>query len=256
MAHALRPRASARLSSEPHSESDSSSSTERPNDDDTDFFMLQANDSQSSLGVATYRDSSMVTDSDLEEVHRISPISKLPPELLISVFTRLNSTSDLRNCMLVSHHWAAHAVGILWHRPSCNSITHLKTVAQSLAAKDAFYPYPDLVRRLNLSALKDKVNDGTVQPFASCKRIERLTLTSCSNLTDSGVAALIEGNRHLQALDVTELESLTDHTFKIVASTCSRLQGLNVTNCEKITDDSLIPVSENCRQLKRVSCAC
>lgn len=252
MAISQRSRPSDRLPSEPHSESESSSSTERPNDDDTDFFMLQANDSQSSLGVGQYREMGAVPDEELEEVHQKSPISRLPPELLISIFARLTSTSDLRNCMLVSHHWAAYAVGILWHRPACNSITHLQSVAHSLASNRASFPYYELVRRLNLSALKDKVNDGTVQPFGSCKRVERLTLTSCSNLTDHGVAALIEGNKHLQALDVTELGSLTDHTFKIVADNCPRLQGLNLTNCKKVTDESLIPVSQNCRQLKRL----
>ena len=252
MAHLSRSRVATRVSSEPHSESESSSSTERPNDDDTDFFMMQANDSQSSLGIGGYRESGMMTDSDIEKRYQKSPVSKLPPELLISVFARLPTTSDLRNCMLVSRHWAAYAVGILWHRPSCNSITHLKTVAQSLASKDTSFAYSELVRRLNLSALKDKVNDGTVQPFATCKRVERLTLTSCSNLTDSGVAGLIQDNRHLQALDVTDLHSLTDHTFKIVADNCPRLQGLNLTNCHKISDESLIPISENCRQLKRV----
>ena len=244
--------AHSRSLSEAVSESDSSiSSPENLADEDNDFFMVQANDSQSSLGVTNLRE--MSVSVDLEREHRISPISKLPPELLLAIFAKLATTTDLRNCMLVSYHWAAHCVGILWHRPLCNKLTNLLSVTSSLSSNAGFFPYHDLVRRLNLSALSDKVNDGTVQPFMHCKRIERLTLTNCSNLTDQGVSNLVDGNKHLQALDVTDLNSLTDHTLLTVASSCPRLQGLNVTNCTNITDESLVAVSEHCRQLKRVS---
>lgn len=234
------------------SESDSSiSSPEALLDEDTDFFMIQSNDSQSSLGVPNIRE--MSVSIDLERQHRICPISKLPPELLLSILARLTTSADLRSCMLVSYHWAAHTVGILWHRPLCNKVSNLINVTSSLSSGAGFFPYQDLVKRLNLSALADKVNDGTAQAFMHCKRIERLTLTNCANLTDQGVSMLVDGNRHLQALDVTDLTSLTDHTLLTVAASCPRLQGLNITNCAQITDESLIAVSEHCRQLKRVS---
>lgn len=252
-----RPQPPSRISSHAPSDSDdSASSPERTLDDDTDFFMAQANDSQSSIGVTNLREMSM--SIDLEQQHRQSPISRLPPELLISIFVKLGSTADLRSCMLVSYNWAVHCVGVLWHRPQCNVWKNLINVTASLS-KDPFFPYHEMVRRLNLAALQDKVNDGTIQPFMQCKRIERLTLTNCSKLTDSGVAGLVEGNKHLQALDVTDIRSLTDHTLLTVATHCPRLQGLNVTNCSKITDESLVAVAENCRQIKRVSkdlCLC
>jgi F-box and leucine-rich repeat protein GRR1 len=245
-----RPPPPQRIPSRSPSESDdSASSPERTIDDDTDFFMAQANDSQSSLGVTNLREMSM--SIDLEQQHRLSPISRLPPELLISIFAKLNSTADLRSCMLVSYNWAIHCVGVLWHRPQCNIWKNLINVTASLS-KNPLFPYHEMVRRLNLATLHDKVNDGTIQPFMQCKRIERLTLTNCSKLTDSGVSGLVEGNKHLQALDVTDIRSLTDHTLLTVATHCPRLQGLNVTNCSKITDESLVAVAENCRQIKRV----
>lgn len=246
-----RPNPQPRISSQASSVSDDSvSSPERTLDDDTDFFMAQANDSQSSIGVTNLREMSMSVD--LEQQHRQSPISRLPAELLISIFVKLGSTADLRSCMLVSRNWAVHCVGVLWHRPQCNVWKNLINVTASLS-KNPFFSYHDMVRRLNLAALHDKVNDGTVQPFIQCKRIERLTLTNCSKLTDLGVSSLVEGNRHLQALDVTDIRALTDQTLLTVANHCPRLQGLNVTNCSKITDDSLVAVAENCRQIKRVS---
>ncbi|KAN0079696.1 hypothetical protein V8E54_004910 [Elaphomyces granulatus] len=243
-----RTRPAARFSSEAPSESSTSTSPERAADDDTDFFMAQANDSQSSVGVVTFRDLNVGNGQSAF----VPPIGRLPPEILISIFSKLNSPSDMLNCMLVCQKWAANCVGILWHRPSCNRFENLKSVVDSVGKRDGLFPYSELVKRLNLSALTDKVSDGTVVPFTQCKRIERLTLTNCSKLTDKGVSDLLEGNRHLQAIDVSELRSLTDHTLFSVARNCPRLQGLNITGCMKVTDDSLVTVSENCRQLKRL----
>lgn len=243
-----RPRPSARLSSDAPSETSSSTSPERAVDDDTDFFMAQANDSQSSIGVATFRDLHVHATRSAP----VPPIGRLPPELLIAIFSKLASPADILNCMSVSRSWAANSVGILWHRPSCNNWDNLKSVASSVGKSDSLFTYADLIKRLNLSALTEDVSDGTVVPFAQCKRVERLTLTNCSKLTDKGVSDLVEGNRHLQALDVSDIRSLTDHTLYAVARNCPRLQGLNITGCSKVTDDSLLVVSQNCRQIKRL----
>ncbi|KAJ5996729.1 hypothetical protein N7499_006951 [Penicillium canescens] len=229
------------------SETSGSTSPERAADDDTDFFMAQANDSQSSIGVANFRDSHPQNVRPMP----LPPIGRLPPEILIAIFSKLNLPSDMLNCMLVCRGWAVNSVGILWHRPSCNSWSNLTSVTASVGKQDSLFNYADLIKRLNLSALGD-VSDGTVVPFVQCKRIERLTLTNCSQLTDTGVSDLVDGNRHLQALDVSELRHLTDHTLNTVSRNCPRLQGLNITGCSKMTDDSLFVVSQNCRQIKRL----
>lgn len=244
----LRSRSGARFSSsKTPSESSSSTSPERAADDDNDFF-AQVNDSQSSIGVATFREHSGSNGADVF----IPPIGRLPPEILISIFAKLSSPVDMLNCILVCQKWAANCVGILWHRPSCNRFENLRSVATSVGKPDGYFPYSDLIKRLNLSALTEKVSDGTVLPFAQCNRIERLTLTNCSKLTDKGVSDLVEGNRHLQALDVSEVRSLTDHTLLTIAKNCPRLQGLNITGCSKVTDESLVVISQSCKHLKRV----
>ena len=233
------------------SASSSSSSPERAVYDECDFFTLQRNDSQSSIGVSSVRDLNISPTSERE--YRMSPISRLPSELLIHVFARLSSPADLRNCMLVSKTWSSHSVDLLWHRPLCNTWKNLGNVVSSLRkARHAFYPYFDLVRRLNLSNLSDQISDGTVLPFIQCKRIERLTLTGCKHLTDQGVISFIEDNKSLLALDVTGVEQVSDVTLLKVAEHCVRLQGLNLTDCPNITDDSLVPLSKSCRGLKRV----
>src|SRR4030095_1658720 len=97
-------------------------------DDDTDFFTLQANDSQSSIGVGTFRDPAANTNHD----RVVPPISQLPPELLIAIFAKLSLPVDMLHCMLVSRSWATNCVGILWHRPSCNTWENLLMVVASV----------------------------------------------------------------------------------------------------------------------------
>ena len=245
------PRPSILEASETNSVSSSSSSPERAIYDDTDFFTAQRNDSQSSLGVASLRDMTMSSSMELE--HQVSPVSRLPPELLIFCFSKLSSSMDLRSCMLVSKNWSRNSVDLLWHRPSCNTWTNLLNVVQSVRKEDGYYPYFALVKRLNLSNLSDEISDGTVQSFTGCKRIERLTLSGCDTLTDHGVVSLVNGSSSLLALDITGLNAITDHTLGAVAENCPRLQGLNITDCSKVTDDSLSAVARRCRHLKRVS---
>lgn len=232
-------------------ESDSSDSSPGPLDEDTDFLM-HSNDSSSTIGALTVlRDCEM--EIDMDYLHRTSPIQKLPAELLLNIFSKLSTTRDLRSCMLVCYHWALYTVNILWHRPLCNKWNNLQIVAKTLSRPQPSFPYHDMVRRLNLSAVAPQVNDGTVQAFINCKGVERLTLTSCTKLTDLGVEGLVNGARRLQALDATDLDALTDRTLHRVAQNCPRLQGLNITNCSNITDDSLLQVALNCNQIKRVS---
>ncbi|EMD00530.1 hypothetical protein BAUCODRAFT_28876 [Baudoinia panamericana UAMH 10762] len=237
------------------STSSSSTSPERdPDDDDNDSFMLQANDSASSLGVEMASDDShdAAARQAYEERCRVSPVARLPAELLISIFARLSASSDLMSCMLVSKEWARNSVGLLWHRPAMNKWDCIQSVVRSIRKADKFFAYQDLVKRLNMSTLASQVSDGCLIGMVDCKRVERLTLTNCSKLTDISIQPLVEGNRSLLALDVTGLDQLTDRTMMTVADHCLRLQGLNVTGCKKLTDASIAQVAKSCRHVKRL----
>lgn len=216
--------------------------------------MLQANDSQSSLALSLSETDIMSDGIDEEEYQRRCqiPVYRLPAEILISIFSRLSSTTDLQACMLVSKEWAKNSVGLLWHRPSMNKWTSVHNVVKSIRKVDKMFAYQDLVKRLNMSTLGSQVSDGTILPLAVCKRIERLTLTTCTKLSDLSLVPLIDGNRSLVALDVTGMESITDATLMVVANNCIRLQGLNITGCRRLTDDSVMAVARNCRHLKRL----
>ena len=155
--------------------SSSSTSPERGVDDDNDSFMLQANDSQSSLALSL-SETDMMTDSlahdqAWEQRCRVSPIYRLPAELLISIFARISSTKDLQSCMLVSKDWARNSVGLLWHRPSMNNWPNVQNVVKSIRKADKFFAYQDLVKRLNMSTLASQVSDGTIGGMDACKRI-------------------------------------------------------------------------------------
>jgi F-box and leucine-rich repeat protein GRR1 len=234
--------------------SSASTSPERGfDDDDNDFQMCHDNDSRSSLALSIPDEEFSDSQArDIAERQRVSPISRLPAELMIAIFQKLSSTKDLKHCMLVSTEWARNSVGLLWHRPQTSHWDALHNVVQSLRSAHASFDYDHLVKRLNLSTLGNQVSDGTLQPFKGCKRIERLTLTGCSKLSDLSVAKMVEGNRSLLALDVTSLEGVTDVTMNAVADNCFRLQGLNISACRKITDESLVNVARNCRHLKRL----
>jgi len=242
-----------RYSSGANSTSSASTSPERGIDDDNDSLMLHDNDSQSSLAVSLPDEISDSLAEEMAERCRVSPISRLPAELMIAIFQKLGSSADLKSCMLVSREWARNSVGLLWHRPQTQRWEALHNVVQSLRSAHAYYDYAHLVKRLNLSSLGALVSDGTLQPFRSCKRVERLTLTNCTKLTDLSVVQMAEGNRSLLALDVTGMEGLTDKTMFVVANNCFRLQGLNISHCRRITDDGLAAVARSCRHLKRVS---
>ncbi|KAL1600818.1 SCF ubiquitin ligase complex subunit [Paraconiothyrium brasiliense] len=238
------------------SRSDTSASTSPDRgveDDDNDSLMFQANDSVSSLAPSVSPDS----DEDalrraIEERCRVSPISRLPAELMIAIFSKLSSPGDLKHCMLVSREWARNSVGLLWHRPQTGKWQSIKSVVATVRRGDSFFDYPSLIKRLNLSALAPEISDGTLQPLANCNRVERLTLTNCTKLTDLSLTAMLQGNRSLLALDVTGLDSITDRSMFALAENAVRLQGLNITNCKKISDESLEAVAKSCRHLKRL----
>jgi len=251
--HRIRPgRSTRRLSLAEHSDSSSSTSPERGGDlDDADSFVLHPNDSVSSLAPSTIEEDDSAA-RELAERNRVSPVSRLPAELMIQIFAKLSSPKDLKHCMLTCKGWARNAVGLLWHRPQTNNWNALQSVAVTVRSVHSYFDYANLVKRLNLSTLSNAVSDGTLYPFAGCKRIERLTLTNCNKLTDLSIPKLLDGNRALLALDVTGLDSITDITMNAVADNCLRLQGLNVTNCRKITDESIENIARNCRYLKRL----
>ncbi|KAJ6441316.1 ubiquitin ligase complex F-box protein GRR1 [Purpureocillium lavendulum] len=227
------------------SRSSSSTTSPAPADNEESDFFLGANDSQSSLGVPNFQD--MQVDDACWP-----PVSRLPNEILISIFAKLSASSDLHHCMLVSKRWARNAVDLLWHRPACTNWRNHSSICQTLGLEHPFFSYRDFIKRLNLASLADKVNDGSVQPLAVCTRVERLTLTNCRGLTDSGLIALVENSASLLALDISNDKNITEQSINAIAEHCKRLQGLNISGCETISNESMITLAQSCKYIKRL----
>ncbi|KAG6010387.1 hypothetical protein E4U21_006951 [Claviceps maximensis] len=227
------------------SRSSSSTASPAPPDNEESDFFLGANDSESSLGVPNIQDM-QVEDSCWP------PISRLPNEILISIFAKLGATPDLYHCMLVSKRWARNAVDLLWHRPACTNWQKHHSICQTLGREDPAFRYRDFIKRLNLAALAEKVNDGSVLPLASCTRVERLTLTNCSGLTDSGLIALVNNSPSLLALDISNDRNITEKSIIAIAENCKRLQGLNISGCDNISNESMIHLAQSCKYIKRL----
>ncbi|KAH8120826.1 hypothetical protein FP744_10001388 [Trichoderma asperellum] len=227
------------------SRSSSSTNSPAPADNEESDFFLVANDSQSSLGVPNFQD--MQVDDTCWP-----PVNRLPNEILIGVFSKLGSTSDLYHCMLVSKRWARNAVDLLWHRPACSNWGNHRSICQTLGLEQPYFHYRDFIKRLNLAALADKVNDGSVMPLAVCSRVERLTLTNCRGLTDTGLIALVENSSSLLALDISNDKHITEKSIDAIATHCKRLQGLNISGCDNISNDSLLTLAQNCKYIKRL----
>lgn len=227
------------------SRSSSSTSSPVPADNEESDFFLGANDSQSSLGVHNFQD--MVVDDTCWP-----PANRLPNEILIGIFAKLGTSSDLYHCMLVSKRWARNAVDLLWHRPACTNWKNHSSICQTLGMEHPFFSYREFIKRLNLAAIADKVNDGSVLPLAVCSRVERLTLTNCRGLTDSGLIALVENSASLLALDISNDRNITERSINAIAEHCKRLQGLNISNCDSISNESMVALAQSCRYIKRV----
>jgi len=229
-------------------DSRSSSSATSPVVVDNEESDFASNDSDSSVGLPNMRDM-QVADGSYE---CDAPIHALPNEILISIFTKLDKPHEVLQCMLACKRWAKNAVELLWHRPSCTTWIKLETISQALTKPDPYFAYNTFIKRLNLAALAEKLNDGSVEALSSCNRVERLTLTSCKELTDSGVIPLVRNSHSLLALDVSGDKNITDATILAIAENCRRLQGLNISNCKSVTDASMVELARVCKYIKRV----
>lgn len=228
------------------SHSSSSNSPARGDYEESDFFAGN-NDSQSSIGVPTFQDMA-VSEEECQP-----PIARLPAEVLIQIFSKLsNNPADLLNCMCVSKVWARNSVDLLWHRPACTTWLKHGAICRTLTLKQPYFTYNQFVKRLNLSTLADRVNDGSVMPLTVCNKVERLTLTNCEGITDHGLTNLVTGNENLLALDISSDRQITELSIFAVAENCSMLQGLNISSCDKISNESLITLAKSCKKIKRV----
>jgi F-box and leucine-rich repeat protein GRR1 len=178
--------------------------------------------------------------------------SSLPHEILLVIFRLVTSSADLRNCILVCKSWCQCGVELLWHKPSFPTTSALIKMLVVLGKAQQTFPYALFVRRLNFSALADKMSDQILLRLVACERLERLTLAGCVNITDEAVIRMLEHCPSLVALDLSECRDITDSSVVVAANRCKRLQGLNLSGCKKVTDVGVDAIARGCKMLRRV----
>ncbi len=82
-----------------------------------------------------------------------SPMSGLPPEILIHILKHLHSPRDLFNCLRISRTWCECAVELLWHKPAFPKYDTLEKMARLLTKPDQSFNYSHFIRRLNFLSL-------------------------------------------------------------------------------------------------------
>jgi len=181
-----------------------------------------------------------------------SPMSHLPPEILIHILKHLNSTRDLYNSLLVSRTWCECSVELLWHKPTFSKLTTLIKMMRVLTCADQTFTYSQFIRRLNFLFLGTEITDSLFCRLSQCHRLERLTLVGCTSISDGGLAYVLPNCPNLVAIDLTGVAETTDNVIVKLAASAKRLQGINIGGCKKVTDESIFALASHCNLLRRV----
>ncbi|KAE9410162.1 RNI-like protein [Gymnopus androsaceus JB14] len=170
---------------------------------------------------------------------RVSPISRLPPELLIHILKHIHSSRDLSNSIQVCRTWCECSVELLWHKPNLNKYAIVEKMARLLATPDQTFTYASFIRRLNFLAVSRELRDDIFCNFAKCDRLERLTLVNCKELSEEAITATLPSFPSLVAVDLTGVLNTSDEAIIGLASAAKRLQGINLTGCKHVSDGGL-----------------
>ncbi|KAF9534713.1 hypothetical protein CPB83DRAFT_754576 [Crepidotus variabilis] len=181
-----------------------------------------------------------------------SPISTIPPEILIQVLRHVHSPRDLFAAMRVSRSFCECAVELLWHKPTFPKYNTIHKMANLLQSENQTFTYSRFIRRLNFLSHGQDLSDELFSVFARCDRLERLTLIGCKNLSAQALTEILPAFSSLVAIDLSNVSSTSSNALIGLASVATRLQGINLSGCDKVTDDGVLALARNCPLLRRV----
>lgn len=184
----------------------------------------------------------------------ISPIQKLPAELIAYLFTFLNDKENQYTTLLVCKSWFSATVDTLWFRPNITNQRTLDYLLRTIQTPldELTVNYPSLIKRINLTSILSYITDDMLLQLLPCRNLERLTLTGCSQLTDRSLVPLLKNNNSILSVDMTNLDLVTSATLTELAYNCPKLQGLYASGCKNLTDEAVNILAEFCPSLKRV----
>ncbi|KAF8450517.1 hypothetical protein L210DRAFT_3639612 [Boletus edulis BED1] len=181
-----------------------------------------------------------------------SPMSHLPPEVLIHILKHLHSQRDLYHALLVSRSWCECSVELLWHRPSFTRLSTLVKMMRVLTRADQTFTYARFIRRFNFLFLGADLTDALFCRLAQCDRLERLTLVNCHAISDDALARVLPCLPNLVAIDLTGVTKTSDTVIAGLAAASKRLQGINLSGCKIVSDVGVLALAANCPLLRRV----
>ncbi len=181
-----------------------------------------------------------------------SPISRIPPEILINIFKHVTTTRDLLHCTRVSRKWCECAIELLWHKPNFPKYGTMVKMGHVLGSPRQSFTYSRFIRRLNLLNLAQYLKDEILFQFIQCDRLERLTLVNCKGVSGELFMHFFARFQNLIAIDLTNCSQTTNNALVGLAHTARRLQGINLTGCSNVIDDGILALAEGCPLLRRV----
>lgn len=221
-------------------------------DDDANKSTFFGSDSVTVVAPAQWSSGSRLRKLPPTRASSHSPISRIPPEILIHILRHLHSPRDLFSALRVSHTWCECSVELLWHRPSLSKVPTLIKMMQVLSRSDQTFTYARFIRRLNFLFLGSELTDSLFSRLAQCDRLERLTLVNCASVSDEPLARVLPYLSNLVAIDLTGVIECTDSAIVGLASAARRLQGINLGGCRKISDTGVLALAKHCPLLRRV----
>jgi F-box and leucine-rich repeat protein GRR1 len=181
-----------------------------------------------------------------------SPISTIPPEIMIQIFKHIHSPKDVFTAMRVSRTWCQCAVELLWHKPSFPKYATIHKMATLLRRGDQTFTYSAFIRRLNFLSHGADLMDDLLGVFSRCSRLERLTLIGCKNITGEMLAQVLQSFSNLVAIDLTGVTKTSSDSIIGLSTVATRLQGINLSGCDKVTDSGIVALALACPLLRRV----
>nr|AOC97496.1 ethylene- and jasmonate-responsive plant defensin [Flammulina velutipes] len=181
-----------------------------------------------------------------------SPMSNLPPEILIHIFRHLHTLRDLHSTLRVCRTWCECSVELLWHKPTLDKFQTLQKIAKLLASPSQTFTYASFIRRLNCLNLHEHLTDEIFSTFVQCDRLERITLVNCDKLTAPLLNRVIPSFANLVAMDASGVKAITNEAVIGLARNASRLQGINLTGCKDVSNAGVMAVARNCPLLRRI----
>ncbi|KAG8802032.1 SCF ubiquitin ligase complex subunit, partial [Serendipita sp. 399] len=167
-----------------------------------------------------------------------SPISALPPEMLIHIFRQLADTAHLYKCLFVSSLWCQCAVELLWLKPH---LTKKKTFLAFLSMiSPGFDPEPSETTEKSAFNSTEAVINGHWQSLQS---IEQARSPSPAQEEGAKLEPLFPYARFVRRLNLSGVaDDVKDAHFRCLAA-CHRLERLTLNGCVHLTDKSLVVLS-------------